>query len=107
MKKKEKERLSGLQQAARQLIEAMQGALADEQQFYRYVYGGKDRPPEQTVLEKADTKAIKEMAAALKEMTAVCAICTTCRRPAKRPRAPPRLRRRPRENTASSCWAEL
>lgn len=71
MKKKEKERLSGLQQAARQLIEAMQGALADEQQFYRYVYGGKDRPPEQTVLEKADTKAIKEMAAALKEMTAV------------------------------------
>ena len=71
MKKKEKERLSGLQQAARQLIEAMQGALADEQQFYRYVYGGEDRPPEQTVLEKADTKAIKEMAAALKEMTAV------------------------------------
>ena len=45
MKKKEKERLSGLQEAARQLIEAMQGALADEQQFYRYVYGGKEHPP--------------------------------------------------------------
>ena len=71
MKKKEKERLSGLQEAARQLIEAMQGALADEQQFYRYVYGGKEHPPEQAVLAKADTKAIREMAAALKEMTAV------------------------------------
>lgn len=107
MKKKEKERLSGLQQAARQLIEAMQGALADEQQFYRYVYGGKDRPPEQTVLEKADTKAIKEMAAALKEMTAVVRNLYDLPTPGETPPAPPRLRRRPRENTASSCWAEL
>ena len=72
MKRKETQQLGELQQTAKDFVGAMKRALADEDQFYRYVYGGKgDLPPTEVTLRKADSKAMKEMAATLREMTGV------------------------------------
>lgn len=72
MKRRESQQLGELQQTAKDFVGAMKRALADEDQFYRYVYGGKgDQPPTEVTLRKADSKAMKEMAATLREMTGV------------------------------------
>ena len=68
MKRRESQQLGELQQTAKDFVGAMKRALADEDQFYRYVYGGKgDQPP----TEVTERKAMKEMAATLREMTGV------------------------------------
>ena len=72
MKKGDKQKLEGLQQASVRFTEMLQTVLQDEQQFYRYVYSAKSaESPQEAVLHKADIKAIKEMASVLKEMTFV------------------------------------
>ena len=72
MKRRESQQLGELQQTAKDFVGAMKRALADEDQVYRYVYGGKgDQPPTEVTLRTADSKAMKEMAATLREMTGV------------------------------------
>ncbi len=61
-----------LQAAAEDMMAAVARTLRDPYQFHRYAISGKaeDKMPREVILAKADTKAMRDMAVVLKDMTA-------------------------------------
>ena len=72
------DKLAALIAAADEMTTVMQAALSDKDQFYRYIVDGVSVHDDESVVKKTettfkkiDTKAVREMAAAMKDLTAV------------------------------------
>jgi len=62
-----------LRASLQRLTAVLQTMLADEHQFYRYVYTPKGEAPAECILGKADLKALQQTAALLRELYDLCA----------------------------------
>lgn len=61
--------LAGLLRASDRMVQELERLLQDNEQFYRYLSG--EETTEERVFKKADTKAMRNVATALREMTSV------------------------------------
>lgn len=70
---REAQKLASLIRSADRLTSVIEAAVADESQFYRYIVREHDKAGtgyEERVFQKLDTKSLREMAGAIKELSA-------------------------------------